>query len=64
MNDIEYGLSQIVYDDRKVRFELIKAQGKLTIYPNEEIAKKVFKNHKRTREDQKVDEYKLVAVLN
>jgi len=65
MNDIEYGLSQIVYDDdRKVRFELIKAQGKSTIYPNEEIAKEVIKNHKRTREDQKVDEYKLVAVLN
>jgi len=65
INDIEYGLSQIVYDDdRGVRFELIQAQGKSTIYPNKEIAKEVIENHKRTRNDQKVDEYKLVTVLN
>ena len=59
----EFGLSFFTYDDdRGSRFELI--EGPQTIFRGLEEANYAIKEHKRTREDQKVDEYKLVTVLD
>jgi len=65
IKDVEFGLSQIRYDDQRgLRYELIRGQGKSTIYPNKEIANMAIAGHKETRADQKVDNYKIVTVLN
>ena len=63
MDEKEYGLAFFTYDDdRDSRWELIK--GPQTIYRGLEEANFAISEHKRTRADQKVDEYKLVTVLN
>ena len=63
MNDEKYGLFQTEYDDdRGQRFELIKNQENSTVYPSEEIANLAIDTHKRTRQDQLVQSYKLIKV--
>ena len=65
MDEKEYGLCHVSYDDDRLdRFELILNEDKSTIYLSEEIANEAIDTHRRSRPDQKVDEYKTVTVLN
>lgn len=60
----KYGLCQVDYPhDNSSRIEIVKDSDS-SIFPDESTAKKVIEEHIRTRIDQKVDEYKLVPVIN